>query len=70
MITVSDNDSSVLKIKQYAESEDRELDFEITYQRTLTTQQRFEFMFRKSREIMEVMLRHGHRKPIEVVKRT
>lgn len=70
MATVSNNNSGILKVEQQAESEDQELDFEISYQRTLTTQQRFELMFRKSREIMEVMLRHGYRKPVEIVKRT
>jgi hypothetical protein len=70
MAVVSEEYSGVLKIEPQAECEDQELDFEINYQRTLTTQQRFELMFRKSREIMEVMLRHGHRKPVEIVKRT
>lgn len=59
--------SIVLKIEKNAEHEADELDFELAYQRTLTTQQRFELMFRKSREIMEVMLRHGHRKPFEII---
>jgi hypothetical protein len=30
--------------------EERELELELTYQRSLTTQQRFEMMFRKSHE--------------------
>lgn len=49
--------------------EERELEFELAYQRTLTTQQRFEMMFSKSREMKEILLRHGYRKPIEIVKR-
>ena len=70
MSKVSENNSSrVLKIGQHTECEDQELDFEIAYQRTLTTAQRFELMFRKSREIMEIMLRHGYRKPVEIIKR-
>ena len=64
------NSSGILKIEQDLNSEERELEFELAYQRTLTTQQRFELMFRKSREIMEVMLRHGYRKPFEIIKRT
>ena len=59
----------VLKIEQNAEHEEQELEFELTYQRTLTTQQRFELMFRKSREMMEAILRHGYRKPFEIIKR-
>ncbi len=60
----------ILKIEHESNSEEYELEFELAYQRTLTTQQRFELMFRKSREIMEVMLRHGYRKPFEIIKRT
>jgi hypothetical protein len=59
--------SSVLKLDE--DDEEKELEFELAYQRTLTTQQRFDLMFRKSREIAEVLLRHGYRKPLEIVKR-
>ena len=59
--------SPILKMDR--DDEERELEFELAYLRTLTTQQRFELMFRKSREIAEVLLRHGHRKPSEIVKR-
>ncbi len=58
----------ILKLDK--DDETKQLEFELTYQRTLTTQERFELMFRKSREIAEVLLRHGYRKPIEIVKRT
>ncbi len=50
--------------------EDRELEFELDFLETLTTQQRFELMFRKSREIAERLERHGHRSPFEVVERS
>ena len=50
--------SPVLKIER--DDEEQELAFELAYQRTLTTQQRFELMFRKSREIAEMLLRHGY----------
>jgi hypothetical protein len=56
-------------LKLDADDEDKKLEFELAYQRTLTTQQRFGLMFRKSREIAEVLLRHGYRKPLEIVKR-
>lgn len=51
------------------DDEERELELELAYQRSLTTQQRFEMMFRKSREVAEMLQRHGHRKPFEIVKR-
>jgi hypothetical protein len=44
-------------LKTDTNDQDEELEFELAYQRTLTTQQRFELMFRKSREIAEVLLK-------------
>jgi hypothetical protein len=58
---------TILKIEQ--SDEDQELAFELAYLRRLTTQQRFELMFRKSQEMMEILLKHGHRKPVEIIKR-
>jgi hypothetical protein len=60
--------SPVLKLCEH--DEDKELEFELAFQRWLTTQQRFDLMFRKSREMKEMLLKHGHRKPAEVVKRS
>lgn len=57
-------------LKSDKHDEDMELDFELDYQRTLSTAQRFELMFRRSREMAEVLLKRGHRKPFEIVKRT
>lgn len=56
-------------LKTDKHDEEKELDFELAYQRTLTTQERFELMFRKSREIAEVLLKRGYRKPFEIIKR-
>jgi hypothetical protein len=61
--------SPVLKLDPDAPSEDQEIEFELAYQRGLTTPERFEMMFRKSRQIMEELLRCGHRRPFEVLKR-
>jgi len=59
-----------LKIGPGEDDEDRELAFELDYLLSLTTEQRFEMMFRRSREIVEELIRRGHRKPFEVVKRS
>ena len=48
---------------------ERERAFELEYLLSLSTQERFEIMFRRSDEIKRALLRHGHRKPIEIVKR-
>ena len=65
--------SPILKLDQ--DDEDRELEFELAYQRSLTTQQRFDMMFRRSRLMAEALARHerrtrGHRTPAEIVKRS
>ena len=57
-------------LKSDRDDPDTELDFELTYQLSLSTQDRFEAMFRRSREIAEMLLRNGHRKPIEIVRRS
>ncbi len=62
--------SPILKVDPGDGNEDRELDFELDYQLSLTTEQRFEMMLRRSREILEEMIRLGHRKPFEIIKRT
>ncbi len=59
----------VLKVAPGEEAEERELDFELAWQKSLTTAQRFEMMERKSREMLEALIRNGHRKPVEIVKR-
>ena len=62
--------SGILKIAQGEESEQAELAFELEYQLSLTTAQRFEMMARKSREMAEELLKRGHRGPASVLKRT
>lgn len=59
----------VLELDPNDASEERELDFELDYLRGLTTAQRFEMMFRRSRQIAEELLRRGHRGPARVVRR-
>jgi hypothetical protein len=59
--------ATVLKLDEA--DEERELAFELAYLRSLTTAERFELMFRRSREMAETLMRHGYRKPVEVVKR-
>lgn len=62
--------SPILKIGPGEDDEGRELAFELDYLLSLTTEQRFEMMFRRSREIAEELIRRGYRKPFEVVKRS
>ena len=56
-------------LKLAADDPERELEFELAYLRSLTTQERFTLMFHKSRELVESLARHGHRRPDGVFKR-
>ena len=56
-------------LKTKLNNEEKELDFEIEYQLSLTTKQRFKMMFKKSREILEMLNKNEHRKPFEIIKR-
>ena len=47
----------------------REFEFELEYMLSLTTEQRFAMMHSASRRVMETLIRYGHRKPVEIVKR-
>jgi hypothetical protein len=58
----------ILKVAPGAPSEE-ELDFELAYQRRLSTAQRFELMLSRSRQIAAELIRLGHRKPAEIVMR-
>jgi hypothetical protein len=60
----------VFKVSPGASSEEDELDFELAYQRSLSTAQRFEMMLARSRQIAEELIRRGHRKPVEIAKRS
>lgn len=62
--------SPILKLDPHDGAEEQELAFELAYQQTLTVAQRFEMMLRCSRELASELLRRGHRRPVEVVKRS
>ncbi len=60
----------ILKVPPDAATDDQELEFELAYQRRLSTQERFEMMLARSRQIAEELIRRGHRRPVEITKRT
>ncbi len=58
---------AILKTRTY--NERAEIEFELDYLASLTTQQRFEMMLQKSREMVSLRKRHGSRRTTEIVKR-
>ncbi|MBU2572695.1 MAG: hypothetical protein KKH28_01275 [Elusimicrobia bacterium] len=57
----------ILKLDKH--DDDREIDFELKYLASLTTRQRFEMMFRKTREMLALLGKNGHGKTTEIIKR-
>jgi hypothetical protein len=47
----------------------KEMSFELQFQRTLSMSSRFKMMFTVSNRIKEMLIKHGHRKPVEIIKR-
>lgn len=62
------NAMAVLKLPTH--NERAEIEFELNYLTSLTTQQRFDMMFRKSREMASLRKRHGSRRTTQITKRT
>jgi hypothetical protein len=58
---------AILKLDRH--DEDREIEFELDYLTSLTTSQRFELMFRKTREMLGLLKKDGHRTTTEIIKR-
>jgi len=51
------------------DDEDKALDFEIEFQNTLTTADRFKMMFNMSNKMKEILIRNGYRRPVEIITR-
>jgi len=59
---------AILKLDRH--NEDKEIEFELDYLTSLTTQQRFELMFRKTEELLSLRKKKiARRKTTEVIKR-
>lgn len=57
-------------LKLMKDQPDQELDFELDFLASLTVQQRFEMMIRRSQEIKRMLRDHGNLPAAEVIKRT
>lgn len=64
------SETRILKVPPGASSEEQELKFELDFLLSLTTGQRFELMFERSRQMAEALEAHGYRAPSSILKRT
>jgi len=58
----------VLKLEK--DDENRELEFELSYLKSLTTKERFLLMQKKSDEMKKMLVKNGYGKSPEIVKRS
>ena len=58
---------SILKLKRH--SEIKELEFELKFLKSLSVQERFAMMIKKTKEMMDLLEKSGHRRPSEITKR-
>ena len=59
---------AVLKLEK--DDENREIEFELPYRKSLTTRERFLLMQKKSDEMKKMLAKHGYRKSTKIAKRT
>jgi hypothetical protein len=59
---------SILKLDGH--DEEQEIDFELSWILSLTRQERFQLMFKKTKELIELLEGNGHRRPDQNIKRT
>ena len=57
----------ILKLNKH--NEKKEIEFELDYLASLTTRQRFELMFRKTKEMLSLSKRNERRKITKIIKR-
>jgi len=58
----------VLKLKRH--NPKKEIAFELKFLKSLSVRQRFEMMFKKTKEMLNLLEKSGHRRPFEIIKRT
>jgi hypothetical protein len=58
---------AILKLDKH--NEDKEIEFELDYLTSLTTRQRFELMFRKTKEMLSLLKRNERGKTTKIIKR-
>lgn len=59
----------ILKLETDKYNEEKEIEFELEYLLSLSTQQRFEMMFKKSKELYQLLTQNGHRRTNKIIKR-
>lgn len=61
---------AILKLSKDNENEEIEIEFELNYLKSLTTNQRFQMMAKKTYELINLLGENGNRKTTQIIKRT
>ena len=56
-----------LKLKRH--NENKEIEFELRYIKSISVKERFEMMFAKTKEMLSLLGRHENRKSSKIIKR-
>jgi len=57
-------------LKPGGHNEEQELEFELSWLLSLNLQKRFQLMFRRTKELIELLERNGHGRPARTIERT
>jgi len=60
--------TTILKLTK--DNENEEIEFELNYLKSLTTNQRFQMMAKKTEELINLLGKNGNRKTTQIIKRT
>lgn len=60
--------ANILKLNRH--NAKKEIEFEIRYLKSLSIKQRFSLMIKKTKEMLDLLEKSGHRRPFEIIKRT
>jgi len=58
----------ILKLKRHNAT--KEIEFELKYLKSIPLKKRFQMMFQKTRDMLDLLEKSGHRRPSEIIKRT
>lgn len=58
----------VLKLTRH--NAKKEIEFELKFLKSLSVRERFKMMFKKTKEMVSLLEKSGHRRPFEIIKRT
>lgn len=60
--------AAILKLNRHDTK--KEIEFELRFLKSLSVKDRFQMMFKKTKEIVRLLEKSGHRRSFEIIKRT